>query len=767
MSATPDATPDVRSEALRLADALYERGDWVNAEALCRQIVQTSPEQFEALELLGIVAARTRRTDEATRLLRRAATVRPDDPSPHNNLGNVLKDLGSFEEALQSFDRALELNPGFAYAHNNRAHALEGLGRNAEALESYDRALDVDPALAEAHYARALLLQRLDRLEESLAGYERALALRPALAAALSGGADVLRLLGRRDEAIEGYGRALEIEPRLAECRNGRGLVLHELGRFDEALEDFGRALAVRPDYAEACFNRALTLRALRRNAEALDGFERALSIDPKCAEAYYNRGLLRYERGRAEEALADFDAALALQPDRLEFRLMWLHVKLQLCDWRKLDAQLPGFLSELRRTRGAVAPFCLLALTDSPELMRAAAEAWVRANAPASTLPAIARRHSAERIRLGYFSADFHNHATIHLAAELFERHDRNRFELVAFSFGERLPDAMRQRTEAAFTRFLDVRHLADRDVALLARELGIDIAIDLKGFTREARPGIFAQHAAPVQVAYLGFPATMGAPYIDYMIADAVTIPPASRAHYPESLVFLPHSYQVNDRQRLIAPRSYSRSELGLPSDGFVFCSFGRAWKISPEVFDVWMSILRRVDRSVLWLLEEGPTAASNLRREAEARGVSGARLIFAARLELAEHLARHRAADLFLDTLPCNAHTSASDALWAGVPVLTRTGSSFAARVAASLLRAVGLPELITTSAEDYEAVAVELATQPRHLADLKVRLARARHDAPLFDSDQLVRHLEGAYLHMLQRWQAGLMPCDIYA
>jgi predicted O-linked N-acetylglucosamine transferase (SPINDLY family) len=762
MSATPDATPELSAEALRLAGALYERGDWANVEALCRQIVQSSPEQFEALELLGIVAARTRRADEAARLLRRAATVRPDDPSPHNNLGNVLKDLGSFEEALQSFDRALELNPGFAYAYNNRAHALEGLGRYTEALASYDRALELDPSLAAAHYGRAQLLQPLGRLEESLAGYERVLALRPDLVSAVSGRADVLRLLGRRDEAIDGYGRALDIEPRQAECRNSRGLLLRELGRFDEALEDFERA-----DYAEACFNRAVTLRELTRNAEAMDGFERTLSIDPNRAEAYYNRGLMRYELGHALEALADLDAALDLQPDRLEFRLLWLHVKLQLCDWRELGAQLPVFLSELRRTRAAVAPFCLLALTDSPELMRAAAEAWVHANAPASTLPVIPKRRSAERIRLGYFSADFHNHATIHLAAELFERHDRNRFELVAFSFGKLRQDGMRQRTEAAFTRLLDVRHLADRDVALLARELGIDIAIDLKGFTHDARPGIFAQRAAPVQVAYLGFPATMGAPYIDYMVADAMTIPPASRTHYTESLVYLPHSYQVNDRQRPIAPRSYSRSELGLPSDGFVFCSFGRAWKISPEVFDVWMGILRRVDRSVLWLLDEGATAASNLRREAEARDVSGARLIFAPRLALAEHLARHRVADLFLDTLPCNAHTSASDALWAGVPVLTCTGSSFAARVAGSLLRAVGLPELIMTAAADYEAVAVELATQPMHLADLKVRLARARLDLPLFDSARLVRHLEGAYLHMLQRWQAGLAPCDIYA
>jgi predicted O-linked N-acetylglucosamine transferase (SPINDLY family) len=359
-------------------------------------------------------------------------------------------------------------------------------------------------------------------------------------------------------------------------------------------------------------------------------------------------------------------------------------------------------------------------------------------------------RYEGHDKIRLGYYSADFHSHATAYLAAELFERHDRERFEVVAFSFGPSRPeDPMQRRLRGAFDEFLEVDRLSDAEVVRLSREREIDIAVDLKGFTQNERHRIFAYRAAPVQVNYLGYPGTLGAPYMDYLVADPILIPEMSREHYAEKIAYLPHSYQPNDRHRPIAERVFTRAELGLPEAGFVFCCFNNAYKITPETFDSWMRILQRVEGSVLWLL----AGSENLRREAQARGVSGRRLVFAGRMDLPEHLARLRLADLFLDTLPYNAHTTASDALWAGLPVLTCLGESFAGRVAASLLNAVGLPELITHSREQYEA----LACDPRRLGELRARLAENRSRAPLFDTALFTRHLEDAYLQMYRREQ----------
>ena len=349
---------------------------------------------------------------------------------------------------------------------------------------------------------------------------------------------------------------------------------------------------------------------------------------------------------------------------------------------------------------------------------------------------------------------------------AGLFEQHDRARFEVVGFSFGPDKKEAMRDRVAASFDRFIDVRDRSDRDVALLARNLDIDIAVDLKGFTTDSRWKIFAHRAAPLQVNYLGYPGTMGADYMDYIIADRVLIPDDSGKYYSENIIYLPHSYQANDRKRPIAERLFTRQELRLPDSGFVYCCFNNNYKITPAIFDGWMRILGQVRDSVLWLLADNPWAERNLRREAAARGVAAERLVFAGRLPAAEHLARQRAADLFLDTLPYNAHTTASDALWAGLPVLTRAGTSFPSRVAASLLTAIDLPELITTTPEDYERRAIELARNPEQLSAIRARLARNRLTTPLFDTGLFARHIETAYVQMYERYQAGLAPAPIH-
>jgi predicted O-linked N-acetylglucosamine transferase (SPINDLY family) len=369
---------------------------------------------------------------------------------------------------------------------------------------------------------------------------------------------------------------------------------------------------------------------------------------------------------------------------------------------------------------------------------------------------------YAHDRIRIAYLSADLHDHATAHLMAGLFEMHDKSRFETTAVSFGPDDRSDLRRRLKNSFEHFLDVRADSDQAVAELVRQREIDIAVDLKGFSQNARPGIFARRAAPVQVNYLGYPGNLGADYFDYIIADETIIPDDRRQFYSEQVVWLPDSYQANDSQRQIAATTPTREQCGLPGTGFVFCCFNNTIKIMPEMFDIWMRLLTDVDGSVLWLIDGNATASANLRREAERRGVSAARLIFAPRVALAEHLARHRNADLFLDIVPCNAHTTASDALWAGVPVLTYLGGTFAGRVAASLLKAAGLPELVATSLEQYEAMALALARDPGRLASIKEKLARNRGTCPLFNTRRFTRHIEAAYVTMWEQSQRGQRP-----
>jgi predicted O-linked N-acetylglucosamine transferase (SPINDLY family) len=400
-------------------------------------------------------------------------------------------------------------------------------------------------------------------------------------------------------------------------------------------------------------------------------------------------------------------------------------------------------------------------------ELQRKASEIWVQDKHPFDdSLGPLVKRAQRDKIRIGYYSADFHNHATAYLMAEFFERHDRSKFELFAFSFGPDKQDGMRQRLTQSFDQFIDVRFNSDKEVAEFSRMLGIDIAVDLKGSTKDHRFGIFSYRAAPVQVSYIGYPGTMGADYIDYLIADKTVVPQEHQKHYSEKIIYLPDSYQVNDRKRVIADKTYTRQELGLPSEGFVFCCFNNNYKITPSVFDSWVRILKAVPNSVLWLFQDNPLAAINLRKEAKARGIDEARLVFAKSMPLDQHLARHSAADLFLDTLPYNAHTTASDALWAGLPLLTCMGESFASRVAASLLKAVGMPELIANTQEEYEAKAIELAQNPDQLNALKQKLQSNCLSAPLFNTEKITRHIEQAYANVYERYHADLMPENIY-
>ena len=567
----------------------------------------------------------------------------------------------------------------------------------------------------------------------------------------------------RHVEALAAFDRAIQLDPAFSAAYFNRGNVLLDLHRPDAALANYERAITLNPGSADIFIGRGNAFSELWQHESALENYARAIALRPDYAEAHYNHGAALRELNSTEAALASFERAMNLKPDYEYLYGLWLLTKMAVCDWRDIDEDFNRLFRKIEDGARVSPPFPVLVAPSSPAVQRKAAEIWIQARHPANdALGPIAVRPGSARIRIGYFSADFHEHATSQLIAELFEMHDRSRFELTAFSFGADSDGAMRRRISAAFDRFEDVRSLTDSEVAARARAVGIDIALDLKGFSQESRTGIFAFRAAPVQVNYLGYPGTMGAEYMDYLIADATLIPETHRRFYSEKIAYLPHSYQPNDNKRKISDKAFTREEFGLPPAGFVFCCFNNNFKILPGMFDCWMRILQAVDGSVLWLLEDNAGAVANLRAAAVARGVQASRLVFAPRLSLSEHLARHRLADLFLDTLPCNAHTTASDALWAGLPVLTCVGHTFAGRVAASLLNAICLPDLVVSDVAGYVELAISLASDPERLAEVRRKLAADRLRSPLFDTTLLARHLEEAFSTMHGRFRAGLPP-----
>ena len=725
-------TSPTADQLLQEALAHHRASQLSQAEALYRQILQSSPDHFDALHLLGVVAHQVGRNELAIQLIGRAIRINPNYPDAYSNRGVALDALRQFQAALEDYDKAILLRPASGAAYSSRGGTLAALQRYQEALESCDRAIQIEPGLAAAYSNRAIALHGL----------------------------------GQYEAALESSERAIQLKPDFSGAHTGRGNALHVLQRYQEAVGSYDKTIQVNPHIADVHNNRAAALLLLRRYSAALESCDRAIQINPDFAEAFANRGSILFELQDHRSALESFQKAILLKPGLEYLPGLRLHMKRSICNWEDTEDEVRDIEKRLDRGERVVYPFVALAVTDSPAVHRKAAEIYAcdKCSPRPGFIPAPRLTHR-ERIRIGYFSTDFYNHATSYLMAELFERHDRNRFEVLGFSFGPDVRDEMRDRVSAAMDRFIDVRDLPDRAIAQLSRKLEVDMAIDLKGFTNGCRPGIFAERAAPIQVSYLGYPGTMGADCMDYLIADHTLIPEADQRHYSEKIVYLPDCYQANDRRRGISAKPFTRAGEGLPENDFVYCCFNNNFKIVPDTFAIWMRILNRVEGSVLWLLEDNPSASTNLRKEAERRGIAPERLIFAGRLPLAEHLARHRLADLSLDTLPYNAHTTASDALWAGLPVLTCMGNAFAGRVAASILRAIDLSELITTSEQEYQALAIELALDRERLFHLRERLDRNRLTSPLFDSSAFTCHLEAAYTAMYARLQSNLPPDHI--
>jgi protein O-GlcNAc transferase len=673
---------------------------------------------------------RAGRLSEALRIYKRILKKSPDNVSCVYSLGMLYAQQSNYTAAADMFRRAARMQPDFVDAHYNLAVALSMSGSYGDAALSYEKVLKLDPRHANArnNYATALLHA------------------------------------GRPTDALRQYDELIAQAPASADAYINRGTARQALKRVGDALADYERAIVLRPNFAEAHLNRGNALAELRRSDEALASYQKAIALQPNFADAYNNMGNILSNLGRYEEAVAVYDKGLALQPDDSEARSMRFSAKMQLCDWGSFEDERQRLIVAIER--GLVAnPFVALALSPSVDDHLRCAKKFSQVRFPAAEPVWRGEIYRHDRIRLAYVSGDFREHPIAYLTAGMFEHHDRSRFEVTAVSFGPEQEGGIRQRLQGAFEHFIDVRTKSDQEIAALLREREIDIAVDLVGFLENARTNVFASRAAPIQVNYIGFPGTLGADYFDYVIADPTVLPPEHVAFYAEKVAWLPDTYLPTDATRVVAEVTPRRSELGLPENGFVFCAFNLSYKINPPIFDVWMRLLREVEGSVLWLREYNTVASRNLRAEAERRGVAPGRLIFAPRAPLAaDHLARQRQADLFLDTLPYNAHTTATEALWVGLPVLTCLGSSFAGRVAGSLNRAVGMPELVTTSLAEYEALALKIARDPALCMEMKQKLARNRQTQPLFDTARFTRHIETAYAAMWQAYQEGRPPAS---
>lgn len=738
----------------------HQSGRLAEAEALYRKLHELQPDNPQVLHLLGLAAYQRGDFAAAVAEIGKAIRLQPSVADYHNNLAVALRAQGQVQQAAEAYRQALRLTPHDADIHRNLGNALYALGKLDEATASYRAALRISPDNAEALSGLAGALSDQGQPDEALKCYRHALRLDPLNPDIRNALGNVLRETGRIAEAVACYREVLRLQPGYPSAARHLGWLLQESGQTEEAIACYREALRHDPSDAVAHYNLGNALRELGRSDEAASSYREALRLNPRDADAHNNLGNVLRELGQLEEAIACYRTALALDPDMHHAWGHLLHQCQHACEWRDLDALADEVHALVREVPEAqISPFALLAApgTTTAE-QRRCAENWV-AGQYGKYRPLFSfKRKSRPKIRLGYLSADFHEHATAYLMAEMFELHDASRFEVMAYSYGPDDGSAMRVRLQRAFHRFEDIRVLTAEQAARKIHADGIDILVDLKGYTAHTRSQILALRPAPIQVNYLGYPGTMGADFVDYLIGDAIVTPAEHAGDYTEKLALMPHAYQPNDRQRPVAATP-ARVACGLPEQAFVFCGFNQTFKILPAVFDVWMRLLREVPGSVLWLLQGNLLAERNLRREAEVRGVDAGRLIFAPRLPLAQHLARQHLADLLLDTLPYNAHTTASDALWAGVPVVTCMGETFAARVAASLLHAVGLPELVTHTLEDYAALAIDLALRPERMESIRAKLKSNRETAPLFDTQKFTRDIETLYERMWAAWLAG--------
>jgi len=792
--------PDYAEAHNNLGNVFQELGRLDEAINSYEKAIFHKPNYVEAHFSHGVVLFDLGQLDNAVKEYQKAIELKPDFSEAHNNLGNTYKELGQLDNAVNSYQKAIELKPDFSEAHNNLGNTYKELGQLDNAVNSYQKALAINPNYPALHNNLGNAYKELDRLKDAEKSYIRALTYNPNYIDSLNNLGVVLNDLGEFDDAVKNYERAIAIDPNYAEAYNNLGVTYNKIGYLEKSAESYKKALSINEDYADAYNNLGVVLKKLGQIHQAIDSYKKALNINPNDADTHNNLGIAFDELELLDDAIQCYHDAVAIQPElaspynNLGHTLCKLHryqeailsyekaltikpnldylmgsilnTKMNCCNWDELKSLIGDVSQKIINNENVIEPFHLMGLIDDPALQRKAQELRINSDHPKiNILPAIDFYSKHKKICIGYFSADFRNHPVGFLTAELYELHNRNHFEIHAFSFGPDTNDEINHRIKAGVDHFHDVNTMSHKEIVLLARSLEIDIVVDLGGLTAEARTDVFAMSAAPIQLSYIGYLGTMGADYYDYLIADSVMIPEKSQKYYSEKIIYLP-SFQVNDSTEMPPKITLSRQEVGLPEEGFVFCCFNNTYKFTPDVFDSWARILKSVEGSILIIYANNELSKTNLFKEITKRGVDSDRLIFANSIPRSEYLARYRVADLFLDTHPYNAGTTASDALRMGLPMLTLKGKSYQARMGASILNALNLPELITSTPEEYEALAIELAKNPEKLKIIKDKLISNLTSAPLYNTSLFTKSLESAYKTMYERYHRGLEPDHIY-
>ena len=753
-SSKPNILDTMKLEkALRLAKKKLKNNQVEDAKNIYQDILQKFSKNKQALVALQLLAG--------------GVKVLPEDP-PSDQLQSIINlyTKGDLQQALSKSSEILERFPNSAILHNITGTCNASLMQLDAAIGHYKQALHINPQYAEAYNNMGIALNGKGDLEAAIESCRQALKIKPDYAEAYNNMGNALSDKGDLGAAIESYDNALTIKPDYFDVFYNIGNALKDEGDLEAAIHHYKQALDINPDYSLAYNNMGLALSAKGDLEAAIKSYEKVIEIDPYHADTFYNRGNALVKKGNLDAGIKSYKMALNIRPDHHSARSNKLHNQSHICDWVAID-QDRHLISSLGTSNEAISPFVMQSLEDAPERHRLRSEIFnKKLHRYKTPLPVAGPpQQTPQRLRIGYFSADFHEHAVAYLIAKVLETHDRSRFEVYGYSIGPSKDDDMRHRLIKAFDVFDDVSGMNNQDAALSARQDKIDIAIDLNGYTENSRQGIFAHRAAPIQINYLGYSGTMGADFMDYIIADPVLIPTGYEHYYSERILRLPNTFMPTDNTRPISTRPMSRSEAGLPDDGFVFCCFNNNYKIRPQEFDIWMRVLLKIEGSVLWLRNSNEWSQTNLRSHVETFGVDPSRLIFASRVPMDEHLARHKLADLFLDTFTYNAHTTATEALWTGLPVVTKAGKGFSARAAASLLTAAALPELITETEQEYEELILHLASNPGRLAQVRKKLADNRLSTPLFNTELYTRHLENGYEQAYQRYFDGKLPRTI--
>jgi protein O-GlcNAc transferase len=748
-----------------LATAYANIGSFDQALLYYQKCLSLNPNSPELRFNLGRIYDLLNQRQEALCEYQIAIELKRDFSEAWSSRGCALHDCNLFDDAINHFDEALKINPADSISWFNKGITLCALENYDDALLHFINALSFNPQSPEILINKGLALIELKRYEEALESIEKAIELNATDANAWSNKAFALYHLKRYQEALFAIDQGLLLNPDLTTAWSNKGLILHDLKQLHAAITAYLKALVLDRNHAKTWMNYGLALNDLHEHEQAINCFDTAISLKPNFAEAWSNKGVALYELGQYEAAISHLQNALELKND-----IPWLfgdliHIHLKCAMWQNFESHKFILSKGILDSKKIAQPFTILSIVDQPDLQHQCAEIYTRERyLPAQQIGVIPKRAQSSKIRVGYFSPNFNGHAVGVLCAELFKIHNRKQFDIIGFSLRDLSnSDDFATQIATSFDEFITVETLSDLEIANLSREMNIDIAIDLAGHTQYARTGIFSHRAAPIQVNWLGYPGTIGADFMDYLIGDSVVIPVSNQSNFSEKIVYLPNSYLVDDSSRIPSTRTFSRSEFGLPSAAFVFCCLNNDYKFNPKVITVWSEILSKSPNSILWLSANNTVFQKNMVEEFIKRGIDKIRIIFAPRIDsMGDHLARYQLADLFLDTFPYNAHSTALDALKSGTPVLTLLGHSFPSRVAASLLHAIDLPELITKTEEEYIQLAIELAINPQRMDDLKKKLINNRHSSALFNTALFVQNLEKGFCQMMERHHANLAP-----